>query len=244
MLVFVNSFCIVSQHYIGYLKSINSVKMIRLSSTDYPTVRSERVVKFSNVQELNRWLLSHGIDTAVWGQQGHKTVENLWKELATGDALMQENPPMRLVNVVQVLVRRGNEILLETIQEMASGHKRYRNLPPAEKIKFGENFLNAATRGLKEELGISAENIDFDVSSHTKRTFISESPSYPGLLSQYTFHDIEATVQGLPECDFWFDNLAYTKGDPVKRHFWSWSPTRERNAATSTLDTGPLQSSA
>lgn len=196
------------------------------------------MVKFSDIQELNQWLLNHGVDTAVWGHQGHKTVENLWKELVSGDAMIQERPPMRLVNVVQVLVRRGNEILLETIQEMASGHKRYRNLPPAEKIKFGEDYLSAAARGLNEELGIKLEQIEFDVSSHTKRTFVSESPSYPGLLSQYTFHDIEASVIGLPEDDFWCDNLAYTEGDPVKRHFWSWASTKQRNVATSTLDTG------
>lgn len=202
--------------------------------------RSECVNKFSRIEELKEWLSRFGVNTAVWGKEGHKSVNNLWQELQKQDAILQETPPMRRVNVVQILVRRGNRLLLETVQELATGDKRYRNLPPAEKIKSGETPLDAAARGLYEELGITRDRIQFDPSSHSTRTFISESPSYPGLLSQYTFHDIEATVEGLSDEDFWHDNLSYQDGDPVKRHFWAWRTDEQRNLATSTLHTEPL----
>ncbi len=196
--------------------------------------------EFSSIQELEKWLFSVGIKTSQWGKNGAKSLENLWAELLSGDAFLQENPPMRIVHVVQVFIRRNNRLLIETIQEMSDGQRRYRNQPPAEKIKHDEHYLEAASRGLFEELGIPQENIRYHANSHYTRTFISESPSYPSLLSQYTFHDIEASVTGLPSTDFWHDNISFIQGDPIKRHFWSWRPPEDLNTATTNLNTSNL----
>ncbi|MEM7335888.1 MAG: NUDIX hydrolase [Chloroflexota bacterium] len=193
--------------------------------------------KFSSIQELENWLFSIGVNTALWGINGAKSVDNLWAELISGDAYLQSTPPMRIVSVVQVFIRRKNRLLIETIQELSDGQRRYRNQPPAEKIKHGEHYLEAASRGLFEELGIKQGQVYYNSQSHFQRTLLSESPSYPGLLSQYTFHDIEANVQGLPSGDFWHDNYSFAYGDPVKRHFWSWRLPEELNPTTTNLNT-------
>ena len=199
------------------------------------------MIDFNNISELNSWLVRKNINISGWGIDGNKTLENLWREIELGDARIHDNPPMRVVNVVQVFIRRGNLILLETIQEFSSGQRRFRNLPPAEKIKVGEHFLDAAARGLFEELGVLEDKIVFNKNSHFTRTMISESSSYPGLLTRYTFHDIEAAVEGLPKDNFWHDNDAYSQGDPIKRHFWEWSLPDEINGNTTNLNTGALQ---
>lgn len=199
------------------------------------------VVNFSTIDELRSWLLDKQINTSTWGASGSKTIQNLWRELKSGDAGIQSKPPLRIVEVVQIYIRRGNLILLETIQELADGQRRFRNQPPAEKIKPNEHYLEAAARGLFEELGILAENIDFKEETHQVRTIITESPSYPGLLTKYTFHDIVAQIEGVPEDNFWHENYAFEDGDPVKRHFWAWCLPSEMNTLISNINVDELR---
>lgn len=210
--------------------------MLVSSSNDHILTVRDFVVKLSSIQELENWLINKGINTSHWGVGNTKSLLHLWHELQSGDACLTESPPMRVVNVVQVFIRRDNLLLLETIQEMANGQRRYRNQPPAEKMKLNEHYLDAASRGLFEELGIMTDRISFIEQTHYTRTFISESPSYPGLSSQYTFHDIEANIDGLPKNDFWYENHAFEKGDPIKKHYWSWCLPEEMNMMTSNLN--------
>ena len=135
---------------------------------------------------------------------------------------MKVPPPLRTVEVVQVIIRRGSRILLEVEQEFGNAQKRSRNLPPSEKLKAGENYISAAVRCLNEELGLKQAEIAFVGSGYEKIETITESPSYPGLQTRYTFHSIEAVAKGLPEKDFWRENTTHINGDPVKRHLWAW----------------------
>ncbi len=124
--------------------------------------------------------------------------------------------------MARVLIRRGDRVLLEVEQEMGNSFRRSRNQPPSEKMKAGENYIAAAVRCLDEELGLQRDEIAFIGSGYEKLETITESPSYPGLRTHYTFHSIEAVAKGLPEEDFWRDNIAEGLGDPVKRHLWAW----------------------
>ncbi len=182
--------------------------------------------QFQNAQELQQWLHAVNIDTSFWGGGSAKTIENLWDELVSGEIAIQENPPLRLVNVVQILIRKGKQLLLEAEQELGNGQRRFRNQPPSEKMKPGENYTTAALRCLKEELGIAAQHVTFLSGSHQQATRESDSLSYPGLKTRYTFHIIQAQVEGLPEDDFWRENRAYGDGDPVRRHRWRWQYAR------------------
>ncbi len=79
-------------------------------------------------------------------------------------------------------------ILKEDRQEFRDGRIRRRDMPSSvsEKMKFGENPMIAAVRGIKEELGVEIEE-----SQLTKRRdldFNGGSISYPGLRAKYKGH--------------------------------------------------------
>ncbi|MCP5097598.1 MAG: NUDIX domain-containing protein, partial [Chloroflexi bacterium] len=153
-----------------------------------------------------------------------KTIEDLWHELCQGDSQLQKSPLLRRVNVAQVIIRRNQYMLMETVQEFKSGRRRFRNQPPSEKMKRNESFKEAAIRCLEEELGISGINITFNESSYSRLDTITDSKSYPGLPTEYVFHRMEITIPELPTHNFWRNNLSFANGDPIKRHFWSWMP--------------------
>ncbi|MEJ2747296.1 MAG: NUDIX domain-containing protein [Anaerolineae bacterium] len=179
-----------------------------------------------NKEQLQNWLHQANIDTSLWGEGNAKTVGHLWDELQEGEARLQDSPPLRLVDVVQIIIRRGKQILLEAKQELGNEQVRFRNQPPSEKMKAGENYAEAALRCFREELGVEETAVTFFHDTYTQIETETDSLSYPGLKTRYTFHVIEAQVAGLPDEDFWRDNSAFAAGDPVKRHQWTWRYSR------------------
>jgi hypothetical protein len=178
--------------------------------------------KFKYINEFVSWLDQHDIDTSMWGEGNAKSVIHLWDEVSSGEVTLLDDPPRRIVHVVQVVIRRGRQVLLEAEQIMENGSRRFRNQPPSEKIKSGETYVEAAYRCLQEELGVSLESIQLLPENYTSRTELLDSFSYPGLLTEYTFHMVEAIVPDLPDEPFWRGNEAVLAGDPVKRHRWEW----------------------
>ena len=178
--------------------------------------------QFETMAALRVWLIEQGIDVNMWGQGSTKSLEDLWHELICGDSCLQLKPPMRRVHVAQVLIWKHGRILIESVQEFGSGRRRFRNQVPSEKMKTGESYYQAATRCLQEELGISSGQIVFKELTYSEVEVMTDSPSYPVLPSQYIFHRIEAEVRGLPDENFWHENVSYLDGDPIKRHFWAW----------------------
>ena len=172
--------------------------------------------------DLAAWLAANGIDTAVWGREGAKTVADLWEELRQGESTLEEDPPQRAVTVVQVTVRREDAELLELAQELRDRQIRARNRPPSEKMKAGEEPRPAALRCLLEELGLATESVDSLSLSAEPQVIIADSPSYPGLTTRFTIYSAEAEVRGLPATDFWRDNVGAGESDPVVRHLWGW----------------------
>jgi hypothetical protein len=181
---------------------------------------------FQSENQLEDWLHQANIDTSLWGEGNAKTVNHLWIELLEGEAHLQDNPLLRLVDVVQIIIRRGKQILLEMEQELENGQVRFRNQPPSEKIKAAESYKDAALRCLWEELGVVATAVTFHPNTYTQVESETDSLSYPGLKTRYTFHMIESEVNGLPDEDFWRNNAAFGTGDPVKRHHWTWRFSR------------------
>ena len=177
---------------------------------------------FSKLQDLVHWLNVNGVDVSQWGTSIFKTPDNLWDEYVRGEVSFQTDPPLRIVRVAQIIINRNNQILLEVEQEFKNGRRRFRSQPPSEKIKPDEDLHDAAIRCLHEELGLDPGQISFVESSYEKRETILESPSYPGLLTRYTIHAVEARVTGLPAQEFWRQNKAVIEGDPVIRHLWNW----------------------
>ena len=180
------------------------------------------VKKFERVEELVDWLTTSGVDTTAWDKGTSKSVANLWDEYVQGELIFQISPPLRIVEVVQILIRRSGLFLLEMEQEFVNGRRRSRELPPSEKIKPGENCVEAAYRCLHEELGLNRNQISIIEPGTSKRDREVDSLSYPGLYTRYTIHDVHAEVRGLPDGDFWRENVATKDGDPIRRHLWAW----------------------
>ena len=181
-------------------------------------------MRLDNIDELQAWLTAVHINTAAWGQNGAKSVEALWQEIAVGETQIQADPPQRQVQVVEILIRQDDKVLIEAAQDLADGQIRQRGILPAEKMKVGETVDTAVLRGLGEELGVTSEDVTILADSYRQHQRLRDSPSYPGLPTLYSIHSLAVQVKGLPEDDFWRDNAAYGQGDPVKRHYWVWKP--------------------
>lgn len=178
--------------------------------------------EFTDRTELADWLEEMGIDLYAWGTGSYKSIANLWDEYKAGEVSFADDPPMRIVKVVQIHVQQDDAFLFEVEQQFSDGKRRFRNQPPAEKIKQGETSIDAAYRCLQEELGLKPGQVAKISLADEQDEEVTLSPSYPGLPTTYLIHEIKAHVIGLPKEDFWRENMAASDGDPVSRHLWSW----------------------
>lgn len=180
-------------------------------------------MQFDTLEQLTAALRADGIDTAQWGVDAAKTVADLWQELCAGEAELHGPPLVRVVRgVVRVIVRRGDAILIEAEQVFRDGRVRRRDTPPADKLRPGEGYAAAARRCLQEELGVAPGAVTLIEATYRRDEATYESPSYPGLRTQYIFHVVEAQVATLPDADFWTDEAASNAEDAVARHHWIW----------------------
>ena len=179
-------------------------------------------VSLPSEEALRRWLARQQIDASSWGHDGAKRPSDLWEELRSGDCQLQEDPPLRVIKLVEIIIRRGERILMERAQELTDGSRRARDIPPSEKMRPHEDVETAALRGLEEELQVSPSQVLLEPNTIQRRQRQADSPSFPGLPTQYTIYSIEAMVADLPEAPFWRDNGAFNHGDPVRRQLWAW----------------------
>lgn len=179
-------------------------------------------LQFETQAALEAWLRVKKIDLSKWGRDGAKRAVDLWEELVSGDCFLQDNPPLRVVHFVQVIIERNGRRLIEAEQELGDGTRRQRRIPPAEKMRPDEDVQAAALRGLQEELHITPDAATLFPQTYRQKQKQVDSPSYPGLLTQYTIHRIEAVVAGLPDEDFWREDESFAHGAPVRRQRWTW----------------------
>lgn len=184
--------------------------------------------RLKNIAALKSWLRRHGIDASGWGRGESKSVRDLWTELRRGESSLRERPALRVVSVVRVIVRRRGKILCEVGQELGNGHFRKRMIPPSEKLLPAEDFAAAARRCLAEELGLKIRLEDVLRRTHRVRRSIGSSQSYPNLATHFTVHSVALRLKSsrLPDRDFSTNELPGKKGDPVRRHWWTWRKPR------------------
>lgn len=180
------------------------------------------MLNFETIYQLNDWLIAKGIDPTRWGVEGAKTAETLWAELAQGESQLQDDPPQRQVRVVNVMIRDGKRLLVEGEQEFGTNQSRYRGKPPAEKLKPGEDPIEAAVRCLYEEMEVDPSRVQILSWTPEPEQILLDSPSYPGLTTLYLRYEVEASVEGLPHQPFTTQETAHDDGDPVKTHQWLW----------------------
>ena len=182
-------------------------------------------VKFHSLDDLQEWLRSHGISCESWGKKGTstKSVDNLWDEISSGEAVMTESPARRRIAAVSVEIKVGGKTLVEARQRLANGAVRERNSPPAEKQLPRETADVTARRCLHEELGIRRCRIRLNKKSATAgNRSDAESPSYPGLTTDYLIWNVSAKVWFLRPKDFETEEATGSTHAAVLTHYWEW----------------------
>ncbi len=183
------------------------------------------LITFLSQSELEGWLVSKNIDISRWAHDQAKSVNDLWKEICAGECKFEDNPPLRLVGVVRLIIKNKGNILIETQQQLRDGRMRPRYRPPSEKMKNGETWLDTAERCIHEELCSYKESVNIFKDTLAYSTEENDSQSYPGLRSKYSYHDVEANIPSLPISDFTTTEI--NKNNTTIVHYWSWTPESE-----------------
>mmetsp|Transcript_1888 Transcript_1888/g.5712 ORF Transcript_1888/g.5712 Transcript_1888/m.5712 type:complete len:240 (+) Transcript_1888:1941-2660(+) len=168
---------------------------------------------------------------------GLKSIDDLLKEIENGETVLEENNTedtpggdvscVRRVSVVVVEITsksKPNKKLIEYVQTLPSGATRKRERFLSEKIMTGkgEGPLEAAERGIREELGAALSptaTIRIDKNSLlVKEEFATSSLSYRRLPTRYRFYEVKAEIEGLPvdEDTFASEETCGTKA------VWKW----------------------
>lgn len=191
-------------------------------------------------------LIEHGVHLDSWGVGLAKTVADLHAELERGETTLRFGPRSveRWLDVVKVRLHRpgaearladhlaGGAHLVEAWQVLPDGRERTRGLPLSEKMLHREAPLDAARRGVLEELGPNFA-LKLDESSLTQWRETCASHSYPTLLSHYNLHQFDAQIYGLPSEPFSTSEPA-DSGSGCRRlvHVWEWRPFNRRREST------------
>lgn len=184
------------------------------------------VVEIWSVDHLIDILTQEGIDIGEWGTGKYKSVQELYEEIKAGETILavQDGELVRQLAVVNIDVFYCNSNgqrckLKETVQVWHDGTGRYRfrdrSSSVAEKLKHDENPGKAAIRGMLEELKIECD--DTELVFKEKNQSQEESPSYPGITSQYTFFVYEITLT-----DDCYQPEGYIEDDGSKSTYFEW----------------------
>lgn len=149
-------------------------------------------------EALRTHLASLRIEVSRFGQDGAKTIKEFSAELIKGEAtLMQDNAGalVRVVDVVVLIITNPTtgDVLVQTEQVSADGHKTVLNRLPGAKRRPDENQFLSARRILRRQLEID-ENL---VRLKQDVQFVEQekpSPSYPGLKTVYRKRLIKAEL--------------------------------------------------
>lgn len=167
------------------------------------------------------------LDRSLYGAGKAKSWDSLVQEIIAGECriVWEQGQPIRQVEFmsIQVNADRDSEFaglqLVEAYQQFSDGRRRERGLRPvSEKFKPGEDRLTVTKRALQEELGFSArevEEIAITLDSAIVRE-TKESPSYPGLTTQYICH---RAIACLP---FHLCKAEYVEVQPDKKTVFIW----------------------
>ena len=158
----------------------------------------------------------------LYGYGQAKSFQSLLDEIDNGESqiIWEENKPVRCLKVCRVkVISLDNKLtLFEDRQEFADGRIRQRGFDKlSEKMGVDENPMTAAERALKEELGMSDEALKltpiYPDGIDSKEL---DSPSYPGLLTRYEFHDFLAYYT----VEYWQEEFREVQPDKTTVFVW------------------------
>ena len=168
------------------------------------------------------------IDVSQWGIGGAKTIKHLLKEIENGETILVTDEVGELLRkvvmggvIVYYTSSDGKKYRLkEEKQIFKDGRERRRSLEQSvlEKMKPNEDPEEAMIRGMREELGIKGEIALTKIDMNEKSEM---STSYPGLLTQFTRHIFEATLN-----DEQFRPEGYIEEQPDKSTHFVWEEVK------------------
>jgi hypothetical protein len=212
-----------------------------------------------SIEELKQVLESHGIDASLYGKKRAKSLDQLLEEIYQGECQLVsvstdiDSYLHRVVSLVSFRVRFGNSLLHEESQTFADGRKRHRGIFPSEKLMLREDRKAAVRRGMQEELGLGEDLYEVIPDSWSYAVETNESPSYPGLFSQYLISSVETELDEqsarLGELSMFgifdgkihnrtFDTKEWHGSDGYIIHHWEWkyASQDEKERMADTLD--------
>jgi hypothetical protein len=178
----------------------------------------------NTVEELTNKLKEYSIPVEEWGTGEAKNVEHLLDEIRGEECNVEDRGGylIRSIEFVGVRIYHKDKdnvtwVLKEDKQEFKDGRVRRRNMPSSvsEKMKFGEDSLISAIRGIKEELGINVEG--HQLIKMRDLFYNGGSQSYPGLRTRYKGHQFTCFFN-----DDQFDENGYIEVQKDKSTFFKW----------------------
>lgn len=161
---------------------------------------------FDDEDSLARWLSDRGVDTTEFGKGAAKTVLHLLGEIRDGECSLGLETKDSTVTVVRsvantwIKLRCDYKILVEKQKEHEDGRIRLtkeggRNSLIAVKNKKGEEWRDAALRGLSKELKLRADQFVLcDDGAILKKSRTESSRSFPGVVTVYSEMHCEAKL--------------------------------------------------
>ncbi|MEX1052531.1 MAG: hypothetical protein WEC80_01635 [Patescibacteria group bacterium] len=195
-----------------------------------------RPVKVNSLFTLEFELMNGWVDWQSWGDtSSKKNIHTLLQEVSDGEATFWRDPEGKLIRkvskvVIDVKYRDDNGVSQRLFEEVYDEEKEdwvKRRIDPSkkglrEKVKAGESSLNAALRGLKEEMHITdlteeeligLVHLNVDAS---QRFYQDESNSYRGLLSNY---QLDFFIFELPPSRY-EEAYEFPEGESMRRLIW------------------------
>jgi hypothetical protein len=176
-----------------------------------------------DLDKLKQKLNKYSIPIESWGTGKSKTINHLLDELENDECGLTETDGniIREIEFVGIKIFYNSKderwVLKEDRQEFNDGRIRRRNMPSSvsEKMKFAEDPLNAAIRGIKEELGLNIKSTQ--LSKRRDLYYNGGSLSYPGLQTKYKGHQYICELE--PQQ---FDTNGYIEIQKDKKTFFVW----------------------
>lgn len=178
----------------------------------------------NTVEELTNKLKEYSIPVEEWGTGEAKNIEHLLDEIRGEECDVEDRGGylIRSIEFVGVRIYHKDKdnvtwVLKEDKQEFKDGRTRRRNMPSSvsEKMKFGEDSLISAIRGIKEELGVGVEG--HQLIKMRDLFYNGGSQSYPGLRTRYKGHQFTCFFN-----DDQFDENGYIEVQKDKSTFFKW----------------------
>lgn len=152
-----------------------------------------------NEEDLTKYLSSHKVEVAAFGQNHAKTIKEFSTELIKGESSIMEGADGKVIRVVDLIIMNivnpsTGDVLVQTEQTFGDGTKNTLNRLPGAKRRPDENQFLTARRLLRKQLKIDENNCILDAKNVQYYEEGKNSQAYPGVNTIYRKRLIRADL--------------------------------------------------